>query len=313
MISAQTRCDRAERSVHIGLRTLAAADLLLCISLLPHGLLGEERIVYPTKNFELIYRSYSGAVINTLILASTWLTVTMATSRYLAICRPFRMLCPVSLTGTKVSIACVCLCCVVFNIPRFFEHDIETLVCSDGHQIYVLNLGHLTQNQLGSTVYAYVYFTLGLVCPLSTLAVCNIGLVRGLRESSRVREIYRVPANHLRSNHRITTLLVMIIVTYIVLVSPAELLLFVQNQLPFSRDREWLVLAVNVTNVLQTINFSFNFILYVFLNFHFRGTVDDFIGCWKSGGWPPIPRGRNPVQQFFLLRELSVRTLNTTF
>lgn len=313
-ICVQVICDGAERSVHLGLRTLAASDLLLCISLLPHGLLGEERIAYPTKNFELIYRSYSGAVINTFILASTWLTVTMATSRYLAICRPFRMLRLVSMSGTKVTIVCVCLCCVVFNVPRFFEHDIETLTCGDeGRQIYVQNLGYLTQNHLASTVYAWIYFGFGIVCPLSTLAVCNIGLVRALRESSRVRQMYRVRANHVHANHRITTTLVTIIVTYIVLVSPAELLLFVQNQLPLTSRNEWLVVAVNVTNVLQTINFSFNFILYVVLNFHFRRTVADLICCWKRGWWPSMPRrGREPVHKVFLVRQMSMKTINTT-
>ena len=40
-------CDGIERTVHLGLRALAVSDLLLCICLLPHGFIEEERFEYP--------------------------------------------------------------------------------------------------------------------------------------------------------------------------------------------------------------------------------------------------------------------------
>lgn len=276
-------CDGAERSVHLSLRTLAASDLIVCFCLLPDGLLDEGRIAYESRSFELIYRSYSAPVINTFILTSTWLMVTMATSRYLAICRPFRALSVVTLTGTKVTIVCVCLLCAVFNVPRFFEHEIEQVSCGVDGLIYVQNLGYLAQSSAASNVYTWLYFVFGIVCPLTTLAVCNIGLVRTLRESYRVRRMYHVRANHLRTNHRITTTLMTVVVMFSVLVFPAEVLLFVQNQIPSSSRREWFVVVVNVTNVLQTANFSFNFVLYFLMNFQFRRTLADFVCRWKRG------------------------------
>lgn len=311
-------CDGIERTVHLGLRALAVSDLLLCVCLLPHGFIAEERFEYPFKNFQLAYRAYSGALINTFILTSTWLTVTMATSRYLAICYPFKWHYLVGMTGTKASIVLVFLTCLAFNIPRFFEHTITTVPCEDGREMYMLETGELVHNETAFTVYTWLYFSIGIFLPLTALTYCNVCLVRTLRESSRVRQQYRVRACHVNMNHRITVILVTIVLMYILLVSPGEILLFIQNQL-LSRPSvgPWINcinLAVNITNVLQTINFSFNFVLYILLNFQFRRTIEDlFCRCRRRWCSAATKRRGDPVQRVvFLARQMSLRTINSS-
>ena len=235
-------------------------------------------------SLQLIYRTYGDALINTFILTSTWLTVTMATSRYLAICHPFRARYIVGLTGTRVSIAVVFLLCLLANIPRFFEYYIDYIKCHDGSYRLMRNHGFTKVNERVYFIYMWVYFSIGIVIPLTVLAFCNICLVRALRESSRLRRRYRVPAAHVDSNYRITSILVTIVVMYIVLVSPAEIIRFVDQQYEGEKDQNTFSaksIIHEATNVLQTINFACNFALYFALNIHFRKALKDVLyNCW---------------------------------
>ena len=185
----KSTCDGTERTVHISLLALAVSDLLLCLSLLPHGTFKEEPFAYESLSFQLVYRTYGPAVINTFILTSTWLTVTMALSRYLAIVHPFKARHVIGMTGTKASIVCVFLICLIFNMPRFFEKQIESLDCHDGSKNYFQkHNGFFTTNAEARKTFVWIYFTFGIFLPLTLLAFCNICLVRALWESSKLRK-----------------------------------------------------------------------------------------------------------------------------
>ena len=298
--------DGSERTVQIGLAALALSDLLFCSVLLPHGIFRHPQFMYKTRSFKLIYRAYSGALINTFILTSTWITVTMATSRYLAICHPFKARHIIGKTGTKSCIALVVLLCILFNIPRLFENQIEQLACMPPDKInsnktlsreeygtnpqsqsviYYINSGVLSSGTRHYTIYIWLYFIFGIFLPLALLAFCNICLVKTLRESSRLRRRYRVPAAHVDSNYRITSILVTIVVMYILLVSPAEVLSFIRNRSADYGAGPALVMAVEITNVLQTLNFAFNFVLYLALNVHFRNAIKAILcNCFRKCG-----------------------------
>lgn len=304
-------CDGTERTVHIGLAALAVSDLLFCISSLPHGFYEKNRYDYPSKSFELMYRTYSHVFINTFILASTWLTVTMATSRYLAICHPFKARHLIGMTGTKVSVALVYIAALLLNIPRLFHNRIATM-CIDGQLVHFFFRAP-SNDPKQQTIYAWIYFTLGIFLPLMALAFCNFCLVRALRESSRIRKRYRVPAAHVDSNYRITSILVTIVIMYILLVSPAEILLFVQDRLPpsMSNNRNTpLLITVEVTNVLQNLNFSCNFILYFVLNVHFRQGLRDLLCLCAL--CPCSPNKRRRRKELRLHRQISLKTTQTT-
>ncbi|KAI0219406.1 hypothetical protein LSAT2_029046 [Lamellibrachia satsuma] len=276
--------DGTERTVHVGLVGLAVSDLLLCASLLPHGAFREDRFSYRSISFQLIYRTFSGALVNTLIQTSTWLTVVMAMGRYLAICHPFKARHVIGMVGVKASIALVTTICVVFNIPRLFEFHIEAVTCRDGHDMYFRN-HNVMMRQRPHNIYNWLYFSFGIGLPLAVLTFCNMRLVKALRESSQLRRRYRVPAAHIDANHRITSILVTIVVMYILLVSPAEILRFIQDRMrTHGQDQHAaFVMAVEVTNVLQTINFSCNFVLYYILNVNFRQGLRDLL-CLCCGG-----------------------------
>ena len=298
-------CDGTERTVHIGLLSLAVSDLLCCLSLFPHGFFGENQFSFQSVSFQLVYQTYGQVLINIFILTSTWLTVTMATSRYLAICHPFRARHMIGLTGTRVSIILVFIVSVMFNIPRFFEYYVESIRCVDGRYEYLKNMGYMRTQLFARTIYVWAYFTIGIFLPLVLLAFCNICLVKALRESSKLRRRYRVPAAHVDSNYRITSILVTIVVMYILFVSPGEILLFLYERLAQQGTPVYqqLSTAVELTNVLQTINFACDFVLYFVLNVHFRhamremisGIVHKFFRCTASKNTTRKVGGRQPL------------------
>ena len=74
-----------------------------------------------------------------------------------------------------------------------------------------------------------------------------------------------------RSHHRITVTLVALVIMFLLLVSPSEIVQFYQHVRP---ETHWTrEVAVQITNLLQTINFALTFVLYCAVNVAFRRAV----------------------------------------
>jgi len=295
-------CDSSERNVHVGLRALAVSDLLVCLCQLPQGFIYRGCFVYFERTFQLVYWTYSGALINTFLMSSAWLIVTMAIGRYLTTAYPFRFRAIFGMTGAKVSAAAVFVASFLLNLPRLFEYRIETIACrtmggaddfmseitaaattifpmtsymndtasdvildgvtdsriEDGvFEIYMQVPGWLrTVDRCAEIAYLWIYFGFGVCIPLTLLAVGNCGLVIVVRRSSRLRCRYRVSRSHVDCNDRVTSVLISVVIAYLLLVTPAEILMFVERQLLEDRQMETinsLVTALNVANLLQTV------------------------------------------------------------
>ena len=127
----------AERKVNVWLQALAVSDLLLCVVLLPHGLMTYGgRLIYTSFSFQLLYQAYGSAVINNFMLTSTWITVAMSFGRYMAVCHPlgvFENVPPLvdcttrgGVSGeTRIKAGVIFVLCFLFNLPRFFEYNVR--------------------------------------------------------------------------------------------------------------------------------------------------------------------------------------------
>lgn len=109
--------------------------------------------------------------------------------------------------------------------------------------------------------YLWIYFGFGVCVPLTLLAVGNCGLVLAVRRSSSLRRRYRVGRAQVDANDRVTSVLISVIVAYVVLVCPAEILMFVErqlierNQFSLINIRTNIYLAIKVANLLQTVRY----------------------------------------------------------
>ncbi|CAH1779850.1 unnamed protein product [Owenia fusiformis] len=277
----KSNLDELEKSAHFGLIALAVSDMMFCISAFPLGFMNSQAgqpVLSETKHFMLYYKVFHTGIVNTFILMSTWLTVTMALARCIAVCYPLYARGVSSLQGVKISVSVVTVSCVLFTLPRFWTMKIREFSCSGGLKVYSPWPGDIVKLD-GYTAYLLLWSFLGGIIPFILLLISNICLIRALHQSSRMRRMLSesTSANQSCSNAgcKLTPTFIAIVAVFLILVTPAEILKFVDEILKTRNgDRKMeFQIAEAVTNFLQSVNFTINFILYYIINIPFRKTM----------------------------------------
>ena len=222
----------------------------------------------------------------------------VAVGRYVVICRPLHARYLVSVTATRFAILAAFLLAVLIELPTLWTSSVVPLVCptSDADasgRYFVLDLGRLTVDSRLKMTYDVVSISLGFVVPVGVLIFCNCKLVCSLRQSYEMARQYRASTSGRASRNlfvksttqsaetRLTLTLVCIVAMFLVLVMPSELVnLYFYAARP--TDGQILEAAIIITNSLQTVNFSFNFVLYLAVNTQFRGAVAETCYCWTA-------------------------------
>ena len=274
---------RMEMSAHIGLVALAVSDLMFCVVVVPKSFLPFEKIFNTDVTFLLVYDTYGDAVINIFETSSTWLTVSMAFSRYMAICHPFKARMFVGRTFAKVNVLIVFLASVAFNLPRFFSQKIGSVDCQEGYNKY-FTVPDLIYSQKYAQIYIWLHFILCVVLPFILMAFCNFFLISEVRNAPK--KIQRQTTREKKRNNStylLTLTLTLIVVIYILLVIPAELTNFVRHFIEIETNSVFhgYNISVAVLNTLKTLNFAVNFILYCSVNAQFRTIIRDLF-CGRN-------------------------------
>jgi hypothetical protein len=210
----------------------------------------------------------------------------MAVSRYLVVCHPLWARQHLGKTVTLIIITVVFISSIIFSLPNFWKKELYYV----GNDEYMRQAGpmNLQNNEIGCLIYDCVYFVLGIAAPLMILVYCNIHLVWALKQAIKVRhQLSRNSRSSAsKSNITMTMTLVFIIIFYILFVVPAEVLRFVWYMININNvdHISYYIstsygLAVALCNALQSFNFAVNFILYSFINVHFRKVIKDLLLC----------------------------------
>lgn len=274
--------ERMEISAHIGLISLAISDCLYSVVLIPKSFIHQpDFTLHRAITFYVVYQSYGDAIINIFQMSSTWLTVSIAVSRYLAVCHPFKARMFIGRTSAKVSVIVAYLAALFFNIPRFWEYTIAHMHCKEGYVTYYVVPGFLRNQKQSRHVYLWFYFTLNILIPIVVLGFCNINLVRQVR-GLNANDPYRKFKNwrsKQKSTDTLTLTLALIVIFYILLVTPAEVTNFILLIVDFEPHQltTGFNLSLAVLNFLQTLNFAINFILYCSVHSRFRQVVAQII------------------------------------
>ena len=285
----QCTMDRMEKSAHLGLLALAISDMCFCTLALMVAFL-PSKLTFTNRDFIGIvyYKIYHQPLLNIFLITSTWLTVIMALGRYVAICHPLHARGFINLNGTRAAIICVFIGSVLVNLPQFWYSYVAKGDCStDGPPGCACRFYSKASNSLRSNYtfvlgYNICYSIIGIFIPLIILTYCNVCLIKALRQSFKMQQMYR--ANQPKdSGQRITPTLITIIILFTILVSPSELLKFFENFITKSKSDSPKFLmyqnATEITNFMMVINFAINFVLYCVINVQFRRTVRDIVCC----------------------------------
>ena len=272
-----------ESGSRVGLVVLALSDMLFCIVLFPRGFLYTAKSLFTHKDFWLLYQVYGTGLVTTFILSSTWITVALAMLRYLAICHPFRIRRIDGNLCSKIVYSSIFILSAITNIPSFYQFKILTLELGN-ETMYLIDIGYMDNRQTAGKIFQIFHLLFFLVFPLALLVFCNISLIRALRKSQRIRQQFNVPTHLAKSQNRITLMLIIIAVSFLILVLPSEIMGFFIDFVKMDYKRtEVFLLMRTFANLLQLISFSCNFLIYCFCNLHFRKVIRDIVLCSNSG------------------------------
>lgn len=261
---------KLERSANVGLTALALSDLGFNIAVFPHAFVrGLSQIADETHVYVLYYRLYGIACINLFLMVSTWLIVVLAMERYVVLFYPLRAKNLLGVARTRLLLLGVYVISGLFSLPFFIQVYMSPCQTRSGKVMYeaVSRWDELSPVNVGTKRYVtWVWPFVSVFIPLALLCFCNVRLLQGLRKVSSARR-QKCPGQHIKEvNSKITLTLIIIVFMAILLVAPCEILRFIN---PYNWGPVGHVLA-NVANVLQAINFAFNFILYCAIDATFR-------------------------------------------
>ena len=133
-------------------------------------------------------------------------------------------------------------------------------------------------------LYRLAWATFGNFIPLLILIFCNVGLLKEIQKSYALRRhmnrSLKKGSNSvdLESSQRITMTLVCIVVMFLVLVAPSEIVKHLAALSGADLEANYHFKTIEVaTNFMQAVNFSANFILYCIVNPSFRRTMREMV------------------------------------
>lgn len=283
--------DIMEKSALLGLIALAVSDMAFCTLVVPKTLL-PSRTWFTVRGVHLAYQLYGIYLQNVFIKTSTWLTLVVGLARYVGICHPLRARLCIGMAGIRTAILCTYGFWFVAEAPLLWTYDVKEMIV-DNTTYYYIDVGAFARNEALQTGFTYAWALIGYLVPVATLIYCNSCLIRALRQSHKLRRQASVRSDSSMRHMRITLTLIVLILMFILLVSPSEIIHFYSSMhVDSSRVHDY-KLGIICTNVLQTVNFAFSFVLYCVVNATFRRTVTGWISRLCGAG----VRGQQQPQQ----------------
>ena len=274
-----------ERTANMGLTALAFSDLFFNLTVFPYAFIDKDvDFVAQKRVANLYYRVYGISFINVFLMVSTWLVVELALERYIILYHPLHAKCILGIKRTKIVIVAIFMTSLLATLPYFLTKTI--VACQGEHRTFYEIRDRWSAESVvndGMRFYQrWLWPFIAVFLPLCILMICNVRLVQGLRRVPRSRRRFHSPGQRIKeSSNRITLTLIIIVFMSILLVTPAEVLKLIN---PYSRWGQAGLVAAALANLLQSINFAFNFILYCTIDAHFRRTCTHLFsinGCAK--------------------------------
>ena len=229
--------------------------------------------------------------------ATIWLTVSIAATRFVAVCLPYHAPSLTNIANVRRVIAGVVVTSVIYNLPRFFElrPDFDT------QQIRRTALG--SSDRYAAVYTDVMYYCVTFFVPLTLLAVLNTCvIVRYRRIIARRKQMTstrsRANANggthngstqngagRENNDNNITLVMIVVIAVFMICQAPAR-----GVQMSYAYQYNTCAHAkfflIHVSNSLEVVNSSINFVIYVAFRYRFLNMLRRHIcrcPCCQSG------------------------------
>lgn len=205
---------------------------------------------------------------------SIWTTCLVTVERYWAVTYPLRAMVLSTRRRALIALTVVSIISIVYNLPRFFEVEIQT---DDRTGVRMIVQSELRLNETYRLVY-YIALNLLLthVIPLSTLTVLNFKIHKQIKAANINRA--QLSASQ-RSELNVSSMLMILVLIFIICNTPA----FIVNVLEVIQfNSTFIDFCATISNVLVCINSSVNFLIYCIHGRVFRTKFIRIITCNRS-------------------------------
>lgn len=261
-------------STNVFLSALAAADILKLLNDLLYFLDLVLLRIHPAAGNALFGHMYpvSHYIFNQSACVSAWLTVSVAVERYLSVCHAARAKAVCTVARARVISVAVILSMSFVALPSALRYVRIVLVDScTNRTTYDIDVSALGRKELFMVAYTWTQNLLRSIIPLFALCILNSCIIHALRRK-------RVKGKNWSAKNRITLMLIVVIVVFIVCILPDAVM---STCFGFGYVDEKNLLAKGVrefTDTLLLIHSASNFIIYCVCSKGFRDIFFQIIG-----------------------------------
>ena len=223
-------------------------------------------------------RLYSYPTLYIAQCATIWLTLVIGAARYIGVCKPYiaRRIC--SLKNMKMTVMILYLLVICYNIPRFFEANIQPV----NGTMWIVDTW-LGKNGHYQLIYGHVfYYILTLILPVVLLSVLNIRLTVAYRAvSERRRQMRGMAFRTQQDDANITLVMIVVVAVFVLCQLPARLVQIIWSY-RYTTCHTTRFYVMEISTLLEVLNSSVNFIIYCFLRPQFRNCLRNYFCSSQS-------------------------------
>ena len=204
-------------------------------------------------------------IFNEAVCVTSWLTVSVAVERYIAVCHATkaRELCTVR--RSRIVSALVFIGMSLLAVPSALRYKKITVYDNDTNMtMFEIAPSELGRNEEFMTIYTWVQNLLRSVIPLFVLIILNTLIVHALRKQ-------RVKGKKMSARNRITLMLLSVVLVFLICITPDAIMstFFGYGYV----DENNLVKGIReITDMLLAFNSAVNFVIYCAFSRVFRHT-----------------------------------------
>ena len=252
-------------STNVFLSALAVADIIKLLNDLLYFLVSILMRTHPDAGNRMMGYMYpfSHYIFNEAVCVAAWLTVSVAVERYISVCHATTAKAVCTVSRARVISTIVFVIMSLLAVPSALRYQ-RKVVPEPGKNgtMFEIELSPLGRNERFMTGYTWIQNLLRSIIPLFVLLILNTCIIHALRKQ-------RVPGKKMSSRNRITMMLIVVIVVFIICIFPDAIMStffgygYIEGSYLVKGIREF-------TDTLLAINSAVNFMIYCLCSRSFR-------------------------------------------
>ncbi|XP_041372364.1 FMRFamide receptor-like [Gigantopelta aegis] len=218
-----------------------------------------------SKTMVMTYYPMAHYIFNMAVCITAWLTVSVAMERYISVCHISRakQLCTIS--RARIICTTVYITMILLSLPSLFRYKVVSVYdAANNVSCNEIVLTELGANNAFIVPYSWIQNSVRCIIPLVVLVYLNVRIINELRKE-------RVKGKKLSSRNRITLMLIIITLVFVVCIMPDAVMSTFFGK-GYAEEGYRTKAIREITDSLLAVNSAITFMLYCLLSQTFRST-----------------------------------------